>query len=232
MVGGKGAAAAAGKKKKKGRTAGSTNPGQKRPLSAFFRFCKDSREVHTAAAAATAGGAAATSLSSETLSGRWKALPEEERQVFNAAASAALDQWKADNLKSQNGGNGSGGGSSNGGGGGSVARIPQPKNAYIIFSSERRPVLKEEVGGGLTFGEVTKKLAQEWRELEGSSVREEYARRAALLKEAWLKEKEEAAAALRGPPVWVGGGVGGGVKKKKAVAAETGKIEAGAVTAA
>lgn len=231
------AAAAAGGagKKRKGRAAGSgggggkrvASSGPKRPLSGFFRFCKDSREMHTAAAAATAGGPAATSLSSETLSARWKALPEDERQGFNAAASAALDLWKADNLKAENGGNGrvSSGGSSKSGG--SVSRIPPPKNAYILFSSERRPGLKEEVGGGLNAVEMTKKLAKEWRELEGSSVREEYARRAAVLKEAWVKEKEKATAALRGAPVWVGGGVGGGLKKKAAAAAETVTTAAG-----
>lgn len=228
------AAAGGAGRKGKGRAAGGrggkkvASSGPKRPLSGFFRFCKDSREMHTAAAA-TAGGPAATSLSSETLSARWKALPEEERQGFNAAASAALDQWKADNLKSEKGGSGGSGGS--GKSGGNVKRIPQPKNAYILFSSERRPGLKEEVGGALSAVELTKKLAQEWRELEGSSVREEYARRAAVLKEAWVKEKEEAAAALRGGPVWVGGGVGGGLKKMASAAAETVSTAAGAVPA-
>lgn len=209
--------------------------GTKRPLPGFFRFCKDSREMRTAAAAA--GGGAATSLSNETLSGRWKALPEEERQAFNAAASAALDQWKAGNFKAKNASNGSGGGgtssSKDKGSGGSDNRIPQPKNAFFLFSSERRPGLKEELGGAVMAVEMMKKMAQEWRALEGSSVREEYARRAAVLRKAWVKENEEAAAALRGAHVWVGGGVGGGLKKKEeaAAAAEAVSNAAGAVPA-
>ncbi|CAM9581001.1 unnamed protein product, partial [Ectocarpus fasciculatus] len=191
-----------GKRKKKGaRVVKGKNlgAGQKRPLSGFFRFCKESRELHTAAAAATAGTeAAGINLNAETLSARWKGLGEEERGKFNAAAAAALEQWKADNARAESGSSSDKGG---GGKGSGKNRVPQPKNAYILFSSERRPGLKEEVGGeGLTAVEMTKKLAQEWRELEGSSVREEYARRAALLREAWLKEKEEAAAAQRGAP--------------------------------
>ncbi|CAN0113100.1 unnamed protein product, partial [Ectocarpus sp. 13 AM-2016] len=189
------------RKKKGGRVVKSKNlgGGEKRPLSGFFRFCKESRELHTAATATAGTEAAGVNLNAETLSARWKGLGDEERGRFNAAAAAALEQWKADNAKSESGR--SSGSSSGGGKGSGKNRVPQPKNAYILFSSERRPGLKEEVGGkGLTAVEMTKKLAQEWRELEGSSVREEYARRAALLREAWLKEKEEVASAERVAP--------------------------------
>ncbi|CAB1107476.1 unnamed protein product [Ectocarpus sp. CCAP 1310/34] len=203
-----------GKRKKKGgRVVKNKNlgGGDKRPLSGFFRFCKESRELHTAATATAGAEAAGVNLNAETLSARWKGLGDEDRGRFNAAAAAALEQWKADNAKAESGR--SSGSSSGGRKGSGKNRVPQPKNAYILFSSERRPGLKEEVGGeGLTAVEMTKKLAQEWRELEGSSVREEYARRAALLREAWLKEKEEAASAERVAPAWVGGGMGGGKK--------------------
>lgn len=211
-AGGKGTAAAgpaagAGTGKKKATKASAKNgpsvrgkraiasSGEKRPLSGFFRFCKESREAHTAAMAGVGGGAA--TLNTETLSARWKELAEGDRAEFNAASSAALEQWKADNSNA----GGGGGGSSRSGGRGSARRIPPPKNAYILFSSDRRPRLKEEVDGDLSPVEMTRRLAQEWRDLEGSSVREEYAKRAALLKEEWLKEKEEAADALRSQPV-------------------------------
>ncbi|CAM9633486.1 unnamed protein product [Scytosiphon promiscuus] len=207
-------AAGAGAVKKRATKAGSKKTGrsiggkraiastvEKRPLSGFFRFCKESRETHTAAMAGEGAGTAGATLNTETLSARWKELAEGERAEFNAASSAALEQWKADNSNSGSSSGGGGGGGGGNGSGGSVKRIPPPKNAYILFSSERRPRLKEEVDGDLSPVEMTRRLAHEWRELEGSSVREEYARRAAMLREAWLKEKEEAADALRGAPV-------------------------------
>lgn len=211
-------ASGTGKRKKKGGRVMEgkiSGGGAKRPLSGFFRFCKESRELHTAVAATAGTEAAGVNLNAETLSARWKGLADEERGRFNAAAAAALEQWKADNARAESGSSSSGGVK-----GSDKNRVPPPKNAYILFSSERRPALKEEIGGeGLTAVEMTKKLAQEWRELEGSSAREEYARRAALLREAWLKKKEEAAAAQRGAPApaWVGDGVGGG---KKLIAAD------------
>lgn len=214
------------KGKKKADSSSSLGEKKKRPLSGFFRFCKESREARAAAMAA--GGAEGTTLNNEMLSGRWKALAEEERAEFNAAASAALEQWKMDILQAKNGGgsgSGKGGKSTKSGGGGGVG-VKAPKNAYILFSCERRPGLKQEIGEAVTAVEMTKKLAQEWRELEGSTVREEYVQRAALLKQAWLEEKQEAAAAAASAPrgaasVWVGGGVGGAGAGKKPTSSAT-----------
>lgn len=59
----------------------------------------------------------------------------------------------------------------------------RPKNAFLLFSAERRPQLKEEHGYPPRV--MVSKLSEEWREMEGKGGRDVYERRAAELKEQW-----------------------------------------------
>lgn len=62
----------------------------------------------------------------------------------------------------------------------------KPKNAFLLFSSDRRPQLKEEHGYPPRV--MVSKLSEEWREMEGNGGRDVYERRAAELKEQWRLE--------------------------------------------
>lgn len=63
-----------------------------RPLSGFFRFCKECREASQGDGSVMKGRLA---LSVKELSERWKALPDEGRERYNVAAAAAMAEWKA-----------------------------------------------------------------------------------------------------------------------------------------
>lgn len=195
--------ASAGAKKKK--NSGSDGRGKsKRPLSGFFMFSKESREAY---AAGEAGGeGAGPALKAKDLSERWKALSEERRAEYNVASAAALEEWKAGNAEGS-----APSSTSSSSSGGRKKRAPlrtasfsssasrgknapgskdgkdnseRPKSAYILFTSERRPQLKAE--HGYPPAVMMSKLAEEWREMEGSPDREVYVRRAAEMKEQWL----------------------------------------------
>lgn len=73
--------------------------GSPRPLSGFFRFCKDCREAQAHSQGLLDGDVNVTSgrstLTVQKLSERWKALPDEGRARYNAEAAAAMAEWKA-----------------------------------------------------------------------------------------------------------------------------------------
>lgn len=73
-------------------------------------------------------------------------------------------------------------------------RASPPKSAYLLFTGERRPQLKEEHGYPPTV--MMSKLAEEWREMEANGGREVYVRRAARLKEEWHSAREGAGEGL------------------------------------
>lgn len=70
---------------------GNSSGGSPRPLSGFFRFCKECREARTH----SQGDSGRSTLSVKELSERWKTLPDEGRERYNVAAAAAMAEWKA-----------------------------------------------------------------------------------------------------------------------------------------
>lgn len=208
-LGGGGAGGGRARSKKEKSASAGGNAKSKRPLSAFFTFCKESREAHAAAGGEGGDGGTGPSLKAKDLAERWKALSEEGREGYVVASAAALKEWKAGNAEDAMVASSSSSSSSSSGGGRRKSKAPirsassskkkpsgnkgdednkRPKSAYILFTSERRPKLKAE--HGYPPAVMMSKLAEEWRDMEGSAEREVYVRRAAEMKEQWLTAKE------------------------------------------
>lgn len=144
------ASAATGKKSTHAAAGSKIKP--TRPVSSFFRFCKERRE------AAVVENPAAR-LSSKTLSAMWKELSEAERARYENEWKAELAEWSGKARVERKS---------------SASGRAKRVSAYTLFYSEFAGANRGQGSGGSS---LLQRAAKAWKELDGEG-RAEYERRA------------------------------------------------------